>query len=80
MILTRDGKVFCQGENLRLYLDASINKHKPTQGFVDCTDVFPTDDLIVDCAAAAFCAMVITETGSVWIVGHAADRSSYCYG
>ena len=75
LILTNEGNLFCQGENLRMYIDDSIEPERLYTGFVDCTDVFPVDDQITDCAAAAFAAMVLTESGSCWMVGH--DRERY---
>ena len=72
LILTRSGKLFCQGENLRLYIDKKVEKEKITEDFVNCTDVFPIDegDQIVDVAAGFFFTVVVTEQGSAYAVGH----------
>ena len=64
---------------MRLYVDEEVEKEKdtPTPGFVECTDVFPIEDQIVDCAAGGFTAAVITDTGRCMMVGHDKYRSYY---
>lgn len=53
LILTKSGQLFCQGENLRLYIDSEIDKNEQVKEFVNCTDVFPLEDSdkIIDMAA-----------------------------
>lgn len=75
LVLTKEGNLFCQGENLRLYIDEEVDKDIVTSGFVEITDVFPVEDQIVDCAASGFGAMIITDGGSCWYVGHDRYRS-----
>ena len=38
--------------------------------FIECTNVFPVNDKIVDMACGGFSAIVVTESGSCWMVGH----------
>ena len=71
LILTRSGQLFCQGENLRLYIDKDVKPDEPTLDFINCTEVFPIDDFdqIIDVAAGFFYTVVVTESGNAYAVG-----------
>lgn len=81
LILTKSGELFCQGENLRLYIDPEVDKEKATMDFVECTDVFPIEDgdQIVDVAAGYFNTIVVTEQGNAYAVGCDKYRSYYTH-
>ena len=81
LILTKTGELFCQGENMRLYIDPEVPKEKATLDFVDCTEVFPIEDgdQIVDVAAGYFYTIVVTEQGNAYAVGCDKYRSYYTH-
>lgn len=80
LILTRQGQLFCQGVNLRHFIDAEIDKNQMTKQFISCTDVFPIDegDKIIDVAAGGYTTVVVTEQGNCWMSGYCKQRR--CYG
>ena len=63
LILTKSGQLFCQGENLRHYIDPDVVRDQLASDFVNCTDVFPIEDgdQIIDVAAGNFNTVVVTE-------------------
>ena len=77
LILTNSGQLYCQGENLRLYIQKGIKPDDMAQEFVNCTDVFPVSagDKIVDMAAGYFYTVVVTEQGKAFAVGLEAKRT-----
>ena len=77
ILLTSQGQVFCQGENLRHYLDPEIKRTEITAEFVNCTEVFPIDsgDQIIDVAAGKFMTIVVTDGGHAYAAGHDSYRS-----
>lgn len=44
VILTKCNQLFCQGENLRLYIDSDVDHNKLAKDFINCTEVFPVED------------------------------------
>ena len=79
--MTSSGQLFCQGENLRHYIDPEIKKKEITPDFVNCTDVFPIDsgDQIIDVAAGKFMTIVVTESGHTYAVGRDTIRLRESY-
>ena len=61
LVLTKQGNLFCQGENLRVYIDPEVDANVPTKDFIEVTDVFPVEDQIVDVAAGLFNTIVSTQ-------------------
>lgn len=43
LILTKSGQLFCQGENMRCYVDPDVNADQMAPNFIECTDVFPLE-------------------------------------
>jgi len=77
LILTRAGQLFCQGEDLRLYISKGIKPDDIALDFINCTNVFPIEDgdRIVDMCAGFFYTIVITEAGKAYAVGLESKRT-----
>jgi len=55
-------------------VDEEVDRNTLAKSFVECTDIFPIDDKIVDVAQGGFVTIIVTESGSCWMVGHDKER------